>query len=245
MKIIRFTLVLLFVYSSCFATNKFSGIYYCDDKDVSYYIEFQKNGCYTLELGKNITNDIFNVTILSYGKFTSVNNIITLIDDAHGFKMKLKRLISDQIVFDKGFSFLKDKDFRFRYDSHDLDCIDNNIDIKKQKQERDLYKQSHKILYPIQYTTYESVDNTFKDGKYGIYETDRAYKFEINKDYSYRLYYKKVLVSEGVWKRDKNELLLLDEYLKHTFYMLISKDGLISKYLPGDYEGCLFLINQK
>jgi hypothetical protein len=49
----------------------------------------------------------------------------------------------------------------------------------------------------------------------------------------------KILISEGKWKRDGNELSLFDVGLQHPLYVLINEKSLISTYLQGDFKGIL------
>jgi hypothetical protein len=58
------------------------------------------------------------------------------------------------------------------------------------------------------------------------------------------LYYKQLLLSEGAWRRQRNEVILFDTHMQHPFYVLVGKDNLINCHLPGDFQGLsLYRIN--
>ncbi len=51
----------------------------------------------------------------------------------------------------------------------------------------------------------------------------------------------RINLSEGVWNKKGNLLILFDSSIKAPFYILISEKYLISKLLPTDYNGCTFV----
>jgi hypothetical protein len=244
-KIIFFSMFMFVM--QCMAKDQLFGTYQINnsDKTFSCYIEFYKNGCYNLDLeNKKHGSDMIDITMLSYGKYFIKNDKVILVDYSHGFSLQL-RFFMDDFVVEKGFTFMKNKIFIHQRDNYELECHTSNINITKQKQERNTYQQSHKILYPIYYGTYESPDNTSRDDKYSIYETGLGYEVQIKKENKYSVYYKRILISEGTWERNRNELSLYDDNLQHPFYVLITEKGLVSKYLPGEYRSCLLIYKVK
>jgi hypothetical protein len=234
---------------NCILQAQISGSYYLNNFNVNNfgvklncYIEFYKSGCYMLTLNEQMTEDQIETDVLSLGKYTLKNKEITLTDEEHRFQMKLL-FSNDEIIAKQSYCFLMNKIFKSDYDSKDSDCLFSpNKKLIEQKQERQAYKQINKTMCHIYYGTYRSENNFVKYDK-GIYETGRGYELKIMQEHKYVLYYKKILISEGKWDKNGNELALFDENLQHFFYVMVNKDGLISKYLPGDYKGCsLFLI---
>ncbi|MCL1932218.1 MAG: hypothetical protein FWF53_00175 [Candidatus Azobacteroides sp.] len=232
------------------AQDQLPGIYYISDinnnRKIDCYLALYNDGSYDLELSERATVDIVQSAILSHGKYFLKDNQINFLDSIHGFKMQMRLFMQKDIKVEKGFGFLEDKIFIRCYDNDNPNYINLQIEPEKQKTERYAYQKSHKTLYPIYYGTYESLDNTYQDDKYGIYETGRSYELQIKKEENkYLLYYKQILISEGTWKRDRNELSLFDENLQHSFYVLITEKGLISKYLPGEYKSCSLIYKIK
>ncbi|MDR1602477.1 MAG: hypothetical protein LBS42_08625, partial [Tannerella sp.] len=85
----------------------------------------------------------------------------------------------------------------------------------------------------------------------GIYRSEgfgdarNCYRLNIREENNYSLHYKDILLPEGKWQRDKNVLALYDVHLQHSFYLLIDEKGLVSKYLPGEYQGCSLWYGQE
>ncbi len=251
MKKVVLILNALIIAISGFAENLLSGTYYVveniSDKGLSCYIEFNKDGCYNICIEEEAlsSSDIIEVCMLSYGKYKIKNSQIILQDEAIGFTMQFQLLPLNDIVMEKGFIFLKNKSFYRWEGSYDSDCKKPDMRIEKQKNVRNAYKQKHKSLYPLHYGIYESEGNTVNDDKYKVYAADRGYIIDIRNDNKYSLTYKKVLISVGTWKRDGNELAFFDTNLQYPFYVLISEKGLISKYLPGEYDSCLLIYKKE
>jgi hypothetical protein len=132
--------------------------------------------------------------------------------------------------------FLKNKTATLKRLGYYNDYSDDlPINLASQEKERRVYLQSHKSLFTLRYATYESEDNYQLNVKNKI-EKGHGYELSIQEDHRYTLYYKKVLLLQGTWSRNGNELALYDESLQHTFYALIGDEKLISKYLPGEYD---------
>lgn len=228
---------------SSFSQALFSGTYHYQlPRDRSLFIQFHENNRFDLTMheysdgGSNI-----EVTIFSYGKYDYKDEKIILTDEANGFTMQLRLLSTGKIMIEKGFSFLKDKSFSREIYNNENDYLTTDITIEKQKQERNIYLKSHKRPYPVHYGIYESENNTFQDKEKNIHLTGLGYEIQLKKENKYTLHFKQILISEGIWNRNGNELSLFDETLQHSFYLLITDKGLISKYLPGEYSGCLLV----
>ena len=59
--------------------------------------------------------------------------------------------------------------------------------------------------------------------------------------YPYKLEFKDIVLSEGKWCRNTNELELKDINLRCSFYLLIDNKKLVSKLLLGDYKSFLLI----
>lgn len=220
------------------SANSISGIYYLDiNSDITCFIDLYPDNQYDLSLYVSHTIDINKEIIISSGKYEKTSKIIILTDTIHGFTIRLQQNANKSITVKKGFVFLKDKVFHYRTTSAKTNYDLPFYKIKNQKQERSTYKQLHKQLYPLSIGKYEEENNTVEDKEYNIYQTGLGYELDIKKEHSYIIYYKQLLLLEGQWKRNGNEIALFDSYLQHPFYVLLGKDCLISCYLPGDFHG--------
>jgi hypothetical protein len=210
-----------------FAQSQIIGIYSIDsiakNKNIECNIYFLKNGSYYLELSEQVSSDIIESLVLSYGKFSLTRNDITLIDKVHNYKM---RLIVDNktLIVKQAFGFIINKRFVY-YNSitnSEPKFLSSNIDALMLQEERKNYKNVNKTFFPLYF---------------GIYENEQGFKLYILQNNKYKLEFKDIILSEGTWLRRGNEIELKDLYLKHSFYILINGKMLISKLLPGDYKG--------
>jgi len=224
MKII--TLIISMLISTIgFAQSQITGVYSIDKfvENIECNIYFFKSGSYYIELSENVTSDINESLVLSYGKFSLTNNEVTLIDKVHNYKM---RLIVDNktLIVKQAFGFMINKRFVY-YNSITISepkFLSSNIDARMLQEERKSYKNRHITLVPL---------------NFGIFENEQGFKLNIQQNNKYKLEFKNIILSEGEWNRDNNELELKDLNLKHSFYVLINDKKLISKLLPGDYKG--------
>jgi len=225
MKII--TLIISMIISTIgFAQSQITGIYSINSfaENLECNIYFFKTGSYYIELSENVTSDINESLVLSYGKFSLTNNEVTLIDKVHNYKMQFV-VDNKTLIVKQAFGFIINK--RFVY----YNCITNsepkflssNIDALMLQEERKKYKKAHVTLAPL---------------NFGVFDNEQGFKLNIQQNNKYKLEFKNIILSEGEWRRDGNELKLKDLDLKHSFYILINDKMLISKLLPGDYKGC-------
>lgn len=212
-----------------FAQNEISGFYSLSgfDGNVDCNIFLYKNGSYFLELSENVTDDIVESLALSYGKFSLTNNEVTLIDKIHNYKMRLV-LENKTLKVKQAFSFLISKRF-FLHDNSIIDeteFISPNINAFMLQKERKSYNISHNKLIPL---------------CLGVYEDGQGYKLSIQQNNKYKLEFKNIVLSEGKWCRNTNELELKDINLRCSFYLLIDNKKLVSKLLLGDYKSFLLI----
>ena len=145
---------------------------------------------------------------------------------------------------EKGFIFLLNKTGYEFGQSYEYNFKKTGIDSITQKKEREAYLQLHKDSYPhpLYLGVYES-ENNCQPTRGGKLEKGHGYELNIQENFQYTLHYNRILILQGTWKRSGNELALYDESLQHSFYLLIGQDGLISKYLPGEYRGSILKWN--
>ena len=209
------------------ALSQISGIYTIGNltEKIDCNIYLFKNNSYYIELSENVTSDIIESLVLSYGKFSLTNNEVTLIDKVHNYKMQLI-LDNNVLIVKQAFGFITNKRFSCYSPNYHTGIPCSNINALFLQEERDKYKKAHIPLVPL---------------NIGIFENEQGFKLNIQQNNKYELEFKSIILSEGEWCRDGNELELKDLNLEHSFYVLISDKMLISKLLLGDYKGLLLI----
>jgi TonB family protein len=185
---------------------------------------FYSNGKYELEVMNKLAPTVEDVTILSKGNYKVEGNIISLLDSCTGFQILCERK-PDKLKIVKGFPFMLQHTFKEYGGTSTFKPKDfqPEFDPKKTQNARNKYKQMHPDKYPLYYSQY----------------INNVYALEIKKENKYVLSFQGLLLAEGIWKRDGNELLLFDKASQHTYYVLIAKEGLIGKYLPGNFNNLI------
>jgi len=187
-------------------------------------IYFYESDSYYIELSENVTSDIIESFVLSYGCYSSKKNEVIMTDKVHGYKMQLTPN-KNQLKVKHAFNWLVNKEFSF-YDNiynNEPTFISSKTNASTARHERMNYENENKALFPL---------------NMGVYETEQGFSLVLDSNNKYKLGIKNTIISEGTWNRERNELILFDTTLKHSFYALIGKDNLISKFLPGDDKGC-------
>jgi TonB family protein len=224
MKIRRIILVLciLNIAAISFAQRQLDGLYFTDlGNSFECEIAFYSNKNYEVSIAKKISPEVIETTILSSGTYTVKRNQIVLHDSNLGFEMQCERDQSDKLKFSKGFAFLLSYTLNLYGISYEPeDNMQSNLSPIQIQKERETYKQLHSNKYLLYYSQY----------------MNGGYVLDIQRKYKYTLRYKGILLSEGIWKKDGNELLLSDYSLQHQFVVLIGEEGLIGKYLPGNFN---------
>ncbi|MDD4921383.1 MAG: hypothetical protein PHS30_02780 [Bacteroidales bacterium] len=212
--------------SVSFAQLQPSGVYSLNgfDKNLDCDIYFFKNGRYYLGISENVTYDMIENLVFSYGKFSVNKNEVVLSDNLHNYRIILYA-DNNCLKVKKGFNFLLNKSFVFysKTTGSEPQFVRPKLNRHILQQERMKYMQLHKISIPL-YS--------------GVYEDVQGFNLNIQKDKKYKLWFKGILLSEGEWNRDGNELTLFDRTLRQPFYVLIGEKKLISSLLPGDYSQC-------
>lgn len=223
MKLLLIFTMIILAYSSINA--QITGTYSIRklNSNISGDIFFFKNGHYLLDLQESLSDDVIEGMIFSDGSFSQKNNEITLTDKVHGYKIVLLKNNNELQVIN-GFNWLMKKSFVFFNKSvYNEEKHIPKINVSSFIRKRYEYKKSHKTgipLYP------------------GIYDDIRSRtSLNIQSNNQYSMMYKSIILSQGSWRRNGNELVLLDSALKQPFYVLIGNNVLISCLLPGDYVG--------
>ncbi|MBB4622731.1 hypothetical protein GGQ57_002631 [Parabacteroides faecis] len=153
-------------------------------------------------------------TLFSYGCFNQENNVVFLKDVPSGFQMVLEKIDELSFLCKKGFYFLENKIFQYKESSSIEEYFPIDRWIVEHRKREDLFRKE-KLNYPI----------PFKLGTYGhslIIEVNNRYKLFEDADVDLRL-----LLSEGSWRKDGNELRLYDSSLDYSFLLLIRNDDLL------------------
>ncbi len=225
MKSITLILILL-TYTTIFSKGQITGVYSIErfDENLDCNIYFFKSGSYYIELSENVTSDIIESLVLSYGIISVTDNELTLIDQVHKYKIKLV-VENNSLKVVQGFGFLLDKPFLYYniITTSEPKFISSNTNSLHLQEERERFKKAHLTLALL---------------NFGLFENEQGFKLKIGQDNKYKLEFKNIIISEGEWLRFDNELEFKDIYLNHSFYALINEKVIISKLLPGDYKGC-------
>ena len=220
----RTTLLVLLLYGiiiNGFAQKSLSDIYHIDlGNNQVCELLFYSNGKYEIYVSNKVSWTMTETTILSCGAYTWKKNQIILQDANIGLEMQCKQIHPDELVFTKGFTFLLHNTFKSFATTYESEIISSNYSAAQLKHERETYKKSHPNRYKLYYSQYSNGD----------------YVLDIQKEYRYVLRYRCLIISEGTWKKEGNELFLIDNSLQYTFTVLIGKEGLIGKYLPGNFS---------
>ncbi len=220
-KVLLFCTIFLFINCPTFAQLK--GIYSLNkfNEQITCDIYFFKSGRYLIELTENPTPDLIEAMVFSYGKFSQKNDEIRLIDKIHGYKMLLIKN-NKELIVKKSFNWLLNRHFIFQTDYvYTKEIVIPELEASTVLQERNTFKHLHKALN-ILYS--------------GTYTAGEYYSILTQSNKRYKLAYKNIIISAGAWSRNGNELILVDATLKCPFYVMIDKNTLISKILPGDED---------
>jgi hypothetical protein len=225
MKII--TTLIFILLTTLFVQGQLSGVYSCNKIDCDIYL-FEK-GSYYIGFDESYTDDIVECTVLSEGFYVVKDNLIVFTDRIHGYIMEMplnKKIIRPQ----KAFAFMLNNDFRYCGGSQEFELSASTINSIILQQKRREYKLNNENIYPF---------------RCGIYENEKGYKLTIiQKDNKYQLFFNNVLLLDGFWGKNENELILHDTALRHPFHLLIGDKILISSLLPGDYNSSVLYFRE-
>ena len=236
----RLFIILNVIIAMGVAKGQMDGYYYFNisNKDIDCDI-CMKDGSYIIEIVEGFEFKLY--TTLSYGTYSIIDNEVILKDANYGFITRLRSSFPiKSISVEQGFVFSLNKTARWVGKSFEPISKQIGIDSIAQKKERESYLQLHKEPYPIEYGLYESKYNC-QINEWGKWVRGNGLELTLEEDNRYTLCFKKILILQGTWQRNGNEIALYDENLNHTFYILVDRLGLNIKYLPGEFEEGLFL----
>ena len=186
------------------------------EKNIDCDIYFYQSGVYELMLSEFLSDDVLLSILISYGHYTIRDGDFELIDNYNGHKM-LFTCHSDYIIAKKIYPAMLNKKFvKSNFKIWDKPSY-TKMKIMPLNQERLKHKQEEKEENPL---------------PYGIFKSEWGFGLNLQSNYKYTLEYKKIILSKGTWNRVGNELRLQDSVLNHSFYIMIGKNVLLSKFLP-------------
>ena len=201
---------------------------YCmktSDSNLDCNLHLIKDGNYYIEYLEHISDDIIETLILSFGSYIVQENKIILTDKVHNYKICMK-FTEQELEVKSSFICLLNKKFIYCNNSikNGLDFANLNINSESLLEDRISYEMQYKNLFNFYL---------------GIYENNQGFRLYVQEPYRFSYYYKNILISTGNWERVGNKLVLYDTNINHSFFVLIGDMILISKLLPGDYNGFL------
>jgi len=217
----KIILLIFFVLGFNSAFSQISKVYTYDtiSNKVDCNIFFYKEGVYEVTL-EDYTDENPYLIILSFGQYTIQDDKIVLFDKYNEFKMQF--VLKDSfIVGHKTYKWLKDKKMQKSY----FEIYDKPF----------FQKANFKNLAESR-SQFAKQNINQNDFYLGTYKMQMDYILNFNSCASYQFKYKEIIISEGTWKRKGNELILKDIEIETPFYILIGKETLINKMLPGDFN---------
>ena len=179
---------------------------------------------YLLSIGLYPDSDSYFIKLISYGKCSIKDSILTMYDHVHDIQMSA-RLEKKGLSFIHCFPFLKNKFFMSVYFEDDFDYhIETTWNLSSAEGRRINFS------YPL--------DKLFLDGYYKMIDDDYSMYIKEN---NYVLFYKGLLLSKGkLAKGGINEIILVDMSLSSTFSVWLDGNSLRSICLPGIYKNVTF-----
>jgi len=212
------------------------------DKNRMICFNIYPNNLYCL-FRSNVSDDgdQWALAHISYGTWYIKDGKIVLKDYEHNFQTvctyvdiclfgnnirnNIEITIEESFIWLQGIKFTKDFEIDNNYFSDFKDFpFDSKFDKYLAQKERKKHYSEKKNLFPI----------CFGEYYYGIMyqlliQPDHSYTLNFRTDYMERgvLKFKDIPYSEGTWQRKGNVLVLYDKSVKCSFYLIITKDGLI------------------
>lgn len=215
-------IILLFIcitVFSNFAFSQMSAIFSVEEivKDIDCDIYFYQSGVYEVILREYVTDDILSSILLSYGNYKIRSGDIELTDMYNGHKMLFTQNNVRNItakIFYPGMLNKKFEKSTFEIYEKPLFTRMKTMPLNQERLKHTLKKKEENSL------------------SYGTFKSEWELSLDLQSNSKYILEYKKFILSMGTWNREGNELLLKDSVLNHSFYILIGKNELVSRFLP-------------
>lgn len=219
--------ILLYLCIMCFGNQKINtGIFEIDINSEQVDCELIINSDFTYEilLSYQMTKDILHDVVLSYGRYSVLDEQLILHDDYYNYEWNVY-IKDNKIIVARGFVFLDGKTVS-KYRNESIEITPPNDEYLG------------RIKAQIDWFLSQQDNPQMVAGQYEDQNHDNV--LIINNDGKYQLYLKDVLLSEGHWNQKDNLLVLHDIQLNHDFNFAIGKRSLLSLGVPGDFAGTLF-----
>lgn len=202
----------------------------CKLSEVNYLtaeLFLYNNSQYELLFSEVYTSDHIGFYGVSYGSYIINDHRIRMTDARYGYNMEF--IDSSQYVFAiKGLKWLFNKKFeKWRGHFRGIPFFQEEALKPLEETIRDFLKEQ-KAPHPLIIAFYE----------YGATKISPGWILDIRSNHKYRLTFRNILISDGVWSRnpDENVLVLLDATLNHSFHALIGENYIVVNLLSGYYE---------
>jgi hypothetical protein len=224
MKIKLILLHLLFI--SNLALSQSSGLFIASEinEHFSCNINLFADGMYGITLTEHKYENP-HVLIISYGKYSIKDKLITLPDSYNGYRM-IFSYTKNKLIGLQTFSWLQNVKFDYwdyGIENEEYFKNDNSSNLRKNIIQ---FNQENKPINTLYFKEYNQA----------------KFNFCLQRPHSYKFSYNGFLISEGTFKRGGNQLILYDPALNFSFYALVGKEYLFCKILPIDYNGYKFNI---
>jgi len=197
------------------------------EQNIKCNVSFFEDSTYIICINEQMSSDIIESLVFSYGKYLIKDNRLELADLIYNYTMEAF-IVMKVLTFKKSFGFLKSHCFFFLSENHKK-SIDFNFDVNSQRlyNERQEYRRETDGVYPLIVGNYVNLNS------FGM-------KIELQNLNRYKIEYKNVQLSMGKVTKLGNELIFFDTDLKYPFYALMGEKCIISKLLPGDLHSQQF-----
>lgn len=197
-----------------------------NSKQVDCELRIASDFTYEICLDFHETDDIVYSALLSYGHYSTNNEQLILHDDYYDFDWDIL-IRSNAIGVGRGYAFLDGKRIlEYHSENAEVSTPDKN------------YLSRNKVLidnFIAQQNNAQLVVGQYKD-------QNHRYTIILEDGGRYLMYLKDVLLLEGIWRQQDNNVVLHDDRLNHDFTMAIGNEKLLSLGIPGEFGGTMFTL---
>jgi hypothetical protein len=177
--------------------------------NIDCYISFYDTGDYELDIYSWEGDDNCIIDNFSFGKYKIEGDNILMTDFLNDSRLHFK-YYNDSIVGGIGvYSFLSGKVLKKIIGENYGDNRCRNyklIPVNELRKQLSLYSGTPRLI------------------ENGIFSNNIGYKLVLNENRRYVYKLKELILSEGVWQQEKNELIMFDEYVLNKFYFNIDSN---------------------
>ena len=197
-----------------------------NSKQVDCELRIGSDFTYEICLGFHETDDIVYSAVLSCGHYSTANEQLILHDDYYDFDWDI-HIKSNVISVGRGYAFLDGKRVQ-EYHSE-------NVEVSPPDKN---FLSRNKVLidsFIAQQDNPQLVVGRYKD-------QNHRYTIVLEDGGRYLMHLKDVLLLEGVWSQQDNNVVLHDDRLNRDFTMAIGNEKLLSLGIPGEFGGTMFTL---